>query len=212
MGELLDLILDFERKLHGLVRDLFINPKRVADSIVAKDKVYLSAFKFYTFSMSIWIILFQVGNPYFDFFPQNYVLPHRLASYMESQQNFIFLVAPFAGLIEFFLPVSVLNWLMFKKRPFTWINHFTIGLYIGGILLLYEFFAVIIVYMLEDVMFGMFEFVSIMLMMVIPALYFGYVYARIFGRRIFFSALKPFIVVMITGYLFCHRISRTAVS
>lgn len=94
MGELLDLLLDFERKLLLLIRDLALRPQKISQAIVAKDKSYLGAFKFYTIATSAWIIFFQLGNRYFDFFSSDFVLPERLRKISTVRTRFCLFNCP----------------------------------------------------------------------------------------------------------------------
>jgi len=203
MGELLDLILDFERKLLLLIKDLVVQPKKVADSIVNKDKIYLGAFKFYTLATSAWIIFFQLGNKYFDFFREEFVLPERLINYLQSEQNFAFLVAPFAGLAEFFIPFAIINWLLFRKRELSWINHITLNIYIAGFLLIYALPWFLILFVLSSISLdgGLINIIAYLSVIITPILYYSWVYMKIFGPKRFFSFAKPLCTVLAICYL-----------
>ncbi|CAN5475454.1 hypothetical protein BH09BAC3_BH09BAC3_34510 [soil metagenome] len=195
MGDILDLFLDFEKKLLHLIRDLVIRPKVVAESIAAKDKAYLGSFKFYSIVTSLWIIIFQLTNPYLDFFPTEFVVPQRLALFLQSQQDFIFLVAPFAGLIEFFIPFGIINYFLFYNKKFSWFNHITLNIYLGGILMLYELPVFLILYLI-----GTNNIFVYLLVFLVPAIYYGYVHIKIFGKKKLPSFLKPCITLVIIIY------------
>lgn len=204
MGDLLDLFLDFERKLLALIRDLAVNPKKVADSIVAKDKVYLGAFKFYTFATSAWLIFFQFGNRYFDFFSDDFVLPERLTRYLQSEQDFAFLIAPFAGLAEFFIPFALINWLLFKRRGLSWLNHVTLNIYLAGFLLVYALPWFLVLYVLGN--FTSFDgdginYIAYLSVIITPVVYYCWVHMKIFGVKKLVSFTKPFITVIAGSYL-----------
>ncbi|MBN8651754.1 MAG: hypothetical protein J0L67_10015 [Cytophagales bacterium] len=203
MGELLDLILDFERKLLLLIKDLVVQPKKVANSIINKDKIYLGAFKFYTLATSAWIIFFQLGNKYFDFFSEDFVLPERLINYLQSEQDFAFLIAPFAGLTEFFIPFAVINWLLFRKRELSWLNHITLNIYIAGFLLIYALPWFLILFVLSSTSLdgGLINIIAYLSVIITPILYYSWVYLKIFGRKKFFSFAKPLCTVLAICYL-----------
>ena len=195
MGDILDLILDFERKLLHLIRDIVIRPQVVAESIVAKDKAYLGSFKFYSIVTSLWIITFQLANPYLDFFPTEFTVPQRLASYFQAQQDFVFLVAPFAGLIEFFIPFGIVNYFLFYNKKFSWFNHITLNIYLGAMLMLYQLPVFLFLYILNTD--GTFVFI---LLFLVPAFYYGYVHVKIFGRKKLLSFLKPCLALVVIIY------------
>lgn len=204
MGDLLDLFLDFERKLLALIKDLALHPKKVADSIVAKDKHYLGAFKFYTLATSAWLIFFQFGNRYFDFFSDDFVLPERLTKYLHSEQDFAFLIAPFAGLAEFFIPFAFINWLLFRKRELSWLNHITLNIYLAGFLLVYVLPWFLILYVIGT--FTRFDgevinYLAYLFTMIAPVVYYCWVHMKVFGVKKIVSFSKPFITVIAISYL-----------
>ena len=204
MGDLLDLFLDFERKLLALVKDLALHPKKVADSIVAKDKLYLGAFKFYTLATSVWLIFFQFGNRYFDFFSDDFILPERLTNYLHSEQDFYFLIAPFAGLAEFFIPFAFINWLLFRKRQLSWLNHITLNIYLAGFLLVYALPWFLILYVIS--MFTSFDadvinYLTYLFIIIAPVAYYCWVHMKVFGVKKAISFSKPFITVIGISYL-----------
>lgn len=204
MGELLDLILDFEKKLLFLLKDLAHQPKKVADSIVSKDKFYLGAFKFYTLATSAWIIFFQLGNGYFDFFSSEFQLPDRLVKFLQSEQDFAFLIAPFAGLVEFFIPFAIVNWLLFRKRELTWLNHITLNIYLAGFLLIYALPWFLILFVFSTLSWfdgGVINIIAYISVIITPVFYYCWVYLKIFGRKKIFSFVKPLVTVIGISYL-----------
>lgn len=203
MGDLLDLFLDFERKLLALIKDLALHPKKVADSIVTRDKFYLGAFKFYTLATSVWLIFFQFGNRYFDFFNDAYVLPERLTKYLQSEQDFAFLIAPFAGLAEFFIPFAFVNWLLFRKRELSWLNHITLNIYLAGFLLVYALPWFLILYVLDKSSFDRdaLNYLAYLSVIISPVLYYCWVHMKVFGVKKVVSFIKPFITVIAISYL-----------
>src|SRR5262245_42805434 len=95
MGDILDLFLDFERKLLALLRDMVIRPAAVIESVQAKDKKYLGAFKFYSLVFSLWLVLLRLTNSWLRFYGEDWTLPQRLYEYSQSQVEFTFFMAPF---------------------------------------------------------------------------------------------------------------------
>lgn len=204
MGELLDLILEFEKKLLSLIKDLALHPKKIADSIVSKDKIYLGAFKFYTLATSAWIIFFQLGNSYFDFFSTEFQLPERLVKYLQSEQDFAFLIAPFAGLVEFFIPFALINWFLFRKRELSWLNHITLNIYIAGFLLIYALPWFLILFVLSTLTWfdgDMINIIAYVSVIIAPVFYYCWVYLKVFGRKKFLSFAKPLCTIITISYL-----------
>src|ERR1043166_2053010 len=109
MGDILDLFLDFERKLIALFRDMIVRPRAVIESIEARDKTYLSAFKFYSLVFSLWIVLTRLTNSWLDLYTDDWILPARLMEYSSSSTEFSFFLAPFIGLVEIFLPLGIIS-------------------------------------------------------------------------------------------------------
>jgi hypothetical protein len=198
MGELFDLILDFERKLVLLIRDLIVSPARIGESIIRKDKKYLGAFKFYSFITSIWILFFQFGNQYFDFFSDSFVLPDRLASFLRSEEDFAFLIAPFVVLIEFFLPFAILNYFLFRKKKLSVLQHITLNTYLGAILLLYALPVFLALWLLAT--YGGID-LTFPFLVLVPLLYYGYVHVRIFDGKKVFSFVKSVLTLAVISYV-----------
>jgi hypothetical protein len=204
MRDILDLILEFEKKLLTLIRDLLLAPQRVVDSLIAKDKQYVGSFKFYSIVTSLWIILFHLGNQWFDLFPEEFVLPVRLSDFLKSETDFAFLIAPFIGLAEFFIPMAVVNWLLFRKNDLSLIGHINLNIHLAGLLLLYEVPVFLTGFILLDLV-GIADsetFDSIMIFIIIgfPVIFYAWTHIRIFRQRRILSFAKAATSMMLIGY------------
>lgn len=199
MKDLLDLILDFEKKLLVLLKDLYLHPDRIRESLVTKDNRYLTSFKFYSLVTSIWIILFQMGNSFFDFHPEENWLPDRLNAFLESERDFGVLIYPFVGLLEFFVPFGILNHLLFRKTNLTLSNNLSVATYLGGAILLYEIPVLAMVQFLDSM--GLFSTeLNVFTVIIIPVVYSGFAYIKIYTGRKLVVFLKAIAIVAGVGY------------
>lgn len=136
MDEIIDLIIDFEKRFVNLFKHLWTNPKAVVDSVVTKDKKYLSSFKFYSLIFSIWIVLIQLTNNWFEVFIQNPILPQIFVEFQQSYQSFVFFVAPFTFLIAWIIPFGILNFFLNRKPKRSLLTHVKLATIKGGMVLL----------------------------------------------------------------------------
>jgi len=204
MRDILDLILEFEKKLLAIIRDLLVAPQKVLDSIVARDRLYPGSFKFYSIVTSLWIIFFQLCNRWFDLFPEEFVLPVRLSEFLKSETDFAFLIAPFIGLAEFFIPMAVINWLLFRKNGPSLVDHINLNIYLGGLLLLYEVPVFLAGFILSDLLdasdSAVFDQIMMFVVIALPILFYAWTHIRIFRQRKFLTFVKAAISMMLIGY------------
>ena len=137
MGELLDLFIDFERKLVLLLKHLWTNPRGMVQSVVARERKYLSPFKFYSLIFSLWIIIIQVWH-WWDgsFYDTDPDLPARLASFEAAYLDVMFLVWPFLFFIYWVITLGLVNFLMLRRPRYSLVSHLSFATYIGGMALL----------------------------------------------------------------------------
>lgn len=208
MGDILDLFLDFERKLLALFRDMFVRPRDVIESIQAKDNKYLGAFKFYSFVFSVWFILLRLTNSWLEFYGEEWVLPNRLFEYSQAQVDFSFFLAPFLGLVELFLPIGVLSYLLFRRAGYSLVTHLSFATNIGAVFLIYYLPMVYVVTLLTEGSLPQ-EFSEIMAVVCLgmPIVYTTYVYIRVFKANVWLNALKGIAIVGVCGFVFIILIS-----
>jgi hypothetical protein len=205
MGDLLDLFLEFEKRLITLCRDLVRRPEKVGASIHARDKQYLSGYKFYTLIASIWIVVMQIGNRYLNFFEDDYFyLPNRINQFLQSEQDFAFLIAPFVGLLEFLLPMATLNWILLRKLQWRWVDHLSYNLMLGGLIFLYLLPVFLILYSIgNNTSFGQTTFFNLLANFMgfgVPVLFYGWAYSRITERKKWLAFALSVISILVTGY------------
>lgn len=136
MDEIIDLIVDFEKKTVNLAKHLWTNPKAIVESVILKEKKYLSSFKFYSLIFSVWIILIQFTNKWIEAFIENPILPKTYVEFQNSYQTFLFFVAPFTFIVAWILPFASLNYLLNRKPRFSFLTHVKLATYQGGMVLL----------------------------------------------------------------------------
>ncbi len=196
MGDILDLFLDFERKLLALLRDMFVRPLDVIVSIQAKDKKYLGSFKFYSLVFSLWLVLIRLTNSWLVFYRDEWMLPKRLHDFAQSQIEFSFFIAPFLGLVEFFLPIGLLNFFFFRRSGYSMVTHLSFATAIGGVIMLYY---LPIIYVINLLTASSWSQTAILLtglpLLGLPAIFTTYIYVRVFSQRKWLSAFKGIVVV-----------------
>lgn len=197
MGEIFDLILDFERGLVQLLKDLMIRPQAVADKIVSKEKKYLAPYKFYTLVISLWIIYYQFYLKSAEFYSDE-DLPRFYVSYLDSYENFVLLILPFLALLYFFIPVTLMNALLFRKKKLSFVNYISLNIYLAGLYMLSSLIVMVIAYPLSQWMTNISESTSDIFQVIVyallfgfPALNLGFVHVKIFGQPKAWNFIKP---------------------
>lgn len=127
-----------------------------------------------------------------------------LEKFLQSEQDFAFLIAPFAGLVEFFIPFALVNWFLFRKREFTGLNHITLNIYIAGFLLIYSLPFFLLLYVLGTFTSIDGDYVNLaayITVIIVPLLYYCWVYVKVFEKKRFLSFAKPFTTIVVISYL-----------
>lgn len=200
MGDILDLFLDFERKLLALFRDMIVRPKDVIDSIQAKDNRYLGAFKFYSFVFSIWFILLRLTNSWLQFYGEEWVLPQRLREYAQAQVDFSFFLAPFLGLVVFFLPIGLLSYLAFRRSGYSLVTQLSFATNIGAMFMIYYLPMVYLVTLIvEGDLSETWVTTLVPICLGLPIVYTTYVYIRVFEEKVWSKTLKGIAIVGISA-------------
>jgi hypothetical protein len=206
MGELFDLILDFERKFIHLLRDLLLFPRKIVTSILEKNRTYISAFKFFSISLSLWIIFGQFWFTFIEKPNPESILPDRIIKINSSYEDFEILILPVVILFEYFIPIALINSIFFRKRELSTLNHIALNIYIAGMLLLYALPVIGILLAVElftskNWVLDLLDPIAYLFLCIVPAIYYGMFHLRIFGSPKFLNFIKSTSSLSIVVYL-----------
>lgn len=211
MKDLIELILDFEKKVFHLLRDMFTSPQLVVDSLRSKDNRYASPFKFYSLVTSLWIIVFQLGSNTLDLLDEDFILPERLNQFFKSQNEFGLMIFPLVGFVEFVLPIAALNYVVFRKSGHSFRESLALGTYLAGTILLYQIPVLLITQLILFNVFGIFSgFFNNIIHIVLPILIYGYISMKSHTGRKWLVFTKSVFVLLTVCTLSILFISSTA--
>lgn len=141
MDDLLDILLDFERRIVGLIRVSILSPRKILDDIKQGGSTFISPFRLYSLVTTLAIASLVLGH-YLDHTRlwssgEDLIMPPYWNEYLESLLDFSLLVAPVYAFLITIIVITILSAVLFVKQNARLFHHLKFHTYLIGVILFY---------------------------------------------------------------------------
>jgi hypothetical protein len=139
MDDILETIVDFEKKFFRLIKHLVMRPQLVFESLSNKENKYTKPFKFYSIISSLALALIFISNrfDFLQFWDDDYLLPNYWIEYYENADEIGLTLLPILGFLYFIVLLAIMSFLLIRSPKRSFLFHLSYHMYVFSAIILY---------------------------------------------------------------------------